>query len=409
MDEKNQGRRAVIVSALVTALCLLGDSMLYVVLPIYWREAGLTSLWEVGILLSVNRLVRIPLGPLIGRWLQQIEGRTGLLIAVALACLTTIAYGFQGFWLWLAARCLWGIAWTILRIGSLALVVSASSDLNRGELMGLYNGLYRLGSLGGMLAGALLVTMYGLQTASLLFAVCALPALALIFAYIPKSFIHTKTDGDSGWEHRISVWKKGSVRLTLLSGLLLALSYQGVFASTISRLFEERQPLLFIGGLVIGSAVMASVIQGIRWGWEPWAAPQFGRWADRFGKKPLFIGTLVAASCLFASLHAPVSFAIWLCILLVVQLTATILTTLMDTWAADEAVRRSNSTELMALYTVTADIGAALGPLTAFWLDEHFGLPVVYGCLACMLLLLALAWVRVSEAKPKPVSPDNTL
>lgn len=405
MDGSNRGRRQVIAVALVTACCLLGDSMLYVVLPIYWREAGLTSLWEVGILLSVNRLVRIPLGPFVGMWLQRTEGRAGLLIAAALACVTTFSYGLQGFWLWLAMRCLWGIAWTILRISGFSLVVSASTPHNRGELMGLFNGLYRLGSLGGMLVGALLVARYDLQVASLVFAVCALPAFLLICMYIPRSFIRKETGDHPGSGLRTSLWKNGSVRLTLVSGLLLALSYQGVFASTVSRLFEERQPVVLVGGLMIGAAVMASVLQGVRWGWEPWAAPQCGRLADRYGKKRLLLGTLLVAAWLFALLHAPVSFAGWMCMLLAVQMTATILTTVMDTWAADEAARQTNSAEMMTIYTVVGDVGAALGPLIAFWMDGRFGLPVVYAGMAVMLLLLALAWIRVPETRP--VRIDN--
>lgn len=406
MDEKDRGKRQVIAVALVTACCLLGDSMLYVVLPIYWREAGLSSLWEVGVLLSVNRLVRIPLGPLIGLWMQRIEGRTALVIAVALASMTTFSYGFQGFWLWLAMRCLWGIAWTILRIGGLSLVVSASTGRNRGEWMGLYNGLYRLGSLGGMLVGAVLVAVYSLGTTSLLFALCALPALVLIYAYIPRSFLSGRPGDAPAAAMRTSIWKKGRVRLTLATGLLLALTYQGVFASTISRLFEERPPVMLMGGIVIGAAVMASVLQGVRWGWEPWAAPWCGRWADRYGKKTIFIGTMAAASCLFALLHVPVSLAIWLGMLVVLQMTATILTTVMDTWAADVAARHSNRTEVMTMYTVMCDGGAALGPLLAYWLDGQFGLPVVYVGMAVILMLLAIVWMRVSESVS--LSRDNT-
>ncbi|GHU95323.1 hypothetical protein AGMMS49974_06540 [Deltaproteobacteria bacterium] len=41
-DAKN--RRHISVFALVTALCLMGDSMLYTVLPVYFQQAGLTSL-----------------------------------------------------------------------------------------------------------------------------------------------------------------------------------------------------------------------------------------------------------------------------------------------------------------------------------------------------------------------------
>lgn len=57
----------VVMIAIITGLCILGDSMLYVVLPTHWNEAGLTSLWEVGALLSINRFIRVPLNPIVSR------------------------------------------------------------------------------------------------------------------------------------------------------------------------------------------------------------------------------------------------------------------------------------------------------------------------------------------------------
>ncbi|MGW9129087.1 MFS transporter, partial [Paenibacillus chitinolyticus] len=182
------GKTQVIAVALVTALCMLGDSMLYVVLPIYWKEAGLSSLWEVGVLLSVNRLVRVPLGPLVGKWYERTGGRTGLFLAVGLAFVTTFAYGFQGFWLWLIARCLWGVAWTFLRLGAYSLIVTVAEEHNRGQFMGLYNGLYRLGSLGGMLGGALLASVYGMFFAAVVLATLSLFALILLFLYVRPTF-----------------------------------------------------------------------------------------------------------------------------------------------------------------------------------------------------------------------------
>ncbi|MDV2687405.1 hypothetical protein RYX56_23955, partial [Alkalihalophilus lindianensis] len=56
----------VISISLVTAICLVGDSMLYIALPIFWKEVGLDSLWQVGILLSINRFIRLPFNPIIG-------------------------------------------------------------------------------------------------------------------------------------------------------------------------------------------------------------------------------------------------------------------------------------------------------------------------------------------------------
>lgn len=60
---ENANLKPIIFLALITAVSLFGDSMLYVVLPIHWNDVGLTSLIEVGILLSANRFVRLPLAP----------------------------------------------------------------------------------------------------------------------------------------------------------------------------------------------------------------------------------------------------------------------------------------------------------------------------------------------------------
>ncbi|EJL30449.1 MFS transporter, partial [Brevibacillus sp. BC25] len=175
------------------------------------------------------------------------------------------------------------------------------------------------------------------------------------------------------------------------------------FTSTLSRVIEVREPLLMIGGVVLGAAVIASVIQGIRWGWEPWAAPLVGKLSDRHGRTNLFIGTLLVASVLFAVLQAASSLVLWFAILFGIQLTATIITTVMDTLAADEAARQANSQAVMTQYSVVSDLGAALGPLLAFWLDEQVGLSPMYTGIAIILLLVGLVWL----GRPKLIKMES--
>ena len=100
--------RSVVIVALVTAACLAGDSMLYIVLPTQWQAAGLDSLWEVGILLSVNRFIRLPLTPLVGWVYAHVNVRMGVLVAVLLTGALTVGYGYaHDFWVWLGLR-QWG-------------------------------------------------------------------------------------------------------------------------------------------------------------------------------------------------------------------------------------------------------------------------------------------------------------
>lgn len=121
----NLNRHAPIAIAWITGICLLGDSMLYIVLPVYGlQQYGLDSFWQIGLLLSVNRLVRLPLGPLLGWLYARMPVRVGITAAVAAANLTTLAFGAgSGFPLLLAARALWGAAWSLLRIGGYLIIL----------------------------------------------------------------------------------------------------------------------------------------------------------------------------------------------------------------------------------------------------------------------------------------------
>lgn len=96
------------IDAWVTAICLLGDSALYVVLPLFYTEFGLRSLWEVGVLLAFNRLIRLPLHPLIRRFYEtRDEKLSGLRIGAGLTFLATLGYAVSdGFWILLLAHLL---------------------------------------------------------------------------------------------------------------------------------------------------------------------------------------------------------------------------------------------------------------------------------------------------------------
>lgn len=93
--------------SIVTALSLVGDSMLYITLPIFWKEAGLSSLWQVGFLLSINRFVRLPANPLIGWLYNRISLKSGLIFAIIIGSISTLGCGVvKGFLGWIILRSL---------------------------------------------------------------------------------------------------------------------------------------------------------------------------------------------------------------------------------------------------------------------------------------------------------------
>jgi MFS family permease len=218
--------------AIVTDLSLLGDSMLYIVLPIYWEEVGLDSIWQVGILLSINRFIRLPFNPIVGWIYKRISLRTGLVIAVVPGSITTLGYGFfKGFVAWIILRGLWGIAWSFFRIGGLSSVAYYADVNHRGEAMGLYNGLYRLGSLFGMLLGGIFVMIIGLEAVSIIFGCFSILGLPLIIrsfgtglsaqAEKVATTIQESLPTPSMLKHKVII---------IMSGFFIAMLFQGVMS-----------------------------------------------------------------------------------------------------------------------------------------------------------------------------------
>lgn len=392
-------KKPITLVALVTAFCLLGDSMLYVVLPIYWKEAGLSSLWQVGVLLSVNRLVRLPLNPLIGWLYHKMPLRVGLIAAVLLGALTTAGYGLlQGFAAWLVLRSVWGIAWSLLRMGGFLTVIAYSDDTNRGRWMGRYNGVSRIGSLFGMLLGGLLAPIIGLAPVALAFGFIALAGLPAVGLFLPKGDKANQPSPAGGAATRSELtgtdqgawYKSAIVRKAIATGLTLSM-LQAILTATLSLVIDSNfsgTQTLF--GFALAGTALAGVLQAVRWTSEPLLASWFGRLSDGSkGRLPLFVASLLASAAGFALMPWPLPFALWLAAVLLVMIAGTAMSTLMDALASD-AARTGSVVAVMTAYSVATDLGSAIGPAASYaiagWagglVPAYVGSAVIFAALA---------------------------
>ncbi|WP_110943562.1 MFS transporter [Virgibacillus senegalensis] len=398
-SRKNQ----VIGIALITAISVLGDAMLLIALPIYWEEAGLVSLWQVGVLLSVNRFIRLPVNPLIGLFYQHFQRRTGILIAVYLAVATTASYGLlSNFWLLVWMRALWGIAWSFLRLGGYLIVIEASTDSNRGQYVGLYNGLWGLGGLTGMLVGGILIDQTSFLLTACLFAFIGLTAIPVVYWLIPAKTEHTSSSSRvKGWGKG---WNSGRIWLVLVTGGAVGIMVFGLFASTLSQLLASRFPSSWsVSGLTIGAASLAGFIQAVRWAWDPFLAPKIGKLLNH--SRAMFRSLLVvlfSGGAMFIIIGNSMTLTILIPALLLFQLTSTGFVTTSDTLAASTAAK-TDRVKMMTAYTITVDVGAALGPLISFWLMDISSIALVYTLAGSLLLLFGVGWLLVFIRKDHPL------
>ncbi|WP_165452425.1 MFS transporter [Paenibacillus thalictri] len=392
------GRMPVIIIAWVTAICILGDSMLYIVLPVYWEQFGLDALWQVGVLLSINRFVRLPLNPLIGPLYRRITKRSGVLIAVALAIVTTWSYGFlHGFWVLAAMRALWGAAWSLLRLGGYLTVLECASERTRGGLLGTYNGLIGVGSLIGMLAGGVLADIVGVRTVCAVLGVLTLAGIPFVLRYIPATVSVSHDSSPAPESEKTFQWRHREALFVLTSGIVISIVYFGMYTSTMSRMVEEHTADALLPGLLIGAATLTGIVQAIRWSWSPFLSPWIGRLSDRMPSRlPLFVGSLLLGGVIFALLPIQLPVWLWLAVLLVAQLSNTAVLTLMDAVASDTASRTSK-VAFMTAYTTGTDLGAAIGPFIGYALAAQLGLGSIYWLSAVLLLAVGAAWAAASR------------
>ena len=176
--------RGAIISSGVVAFAGLGDALLYPVLPIYGKEMGF-SVFVIGLLLSVNRFVRIIANTPIANIVAKFGMRKVLIICSGLAVITTIFYGIEwGLASFFIARILWGLSYSGLKIASLnyaAQVKNAS-----GLAFGISRSINSLGALFALLFCPMLIASVGVKNG--FFTVAAISLVGVILALLPSIF-----------------------------------------------------------------------------------------------------------------------------------------------------------------------------------------------------------------------------
>lgn len=394
---KKSDSQVIVIVAVITAISLFGDSMLYIALPIFWKEAGLNSIWQVGVLLSINRFIRLPINPIIGLLYQKISLKTGFIIAIILGSLTTLGYGlFNGFIAWIILRGIWGIAWSFFKIGGLSVVAIHAEENSRGKSIGLYNGIYRLGSLVGMLAGGILVPLIGLDIVSIIFGCMTLIGLPLILLFMNSGSSENKDTSENSVEKSLFIHHLTKRNLTIIiTGFCVTLLIQGVLMSTISSILEYHYgEIILLFGITFNVTILAGIILSIRWIWEPFLGERFGHWSDgEKGRIPILLFSLIFTSIAFGLLSSSFPIFIYIMVIFIVLVGATGLTTIVDAIALD-ASKKTNVVSYLTSYSIVQDLGASIGPFISFiLLGLENGLSYIYIGGAGILLILAILWL----------------
>ena len=382
-----------------TALSLMGDATLYTVLPTHTAEAGI-SLASVGLMLGVNRAVRLLFNPVAGRVYDRSPRRRLFVASLFVGALSTALYAVtRGFWPLLAGRVLWGLAWSGIWVGGAVIILDVSGPQDRGRLTGLYNTWFFLGAALGALAGGFLTDRLGYAAAMWIGA--GLTAFGGLVACILLPETRGRQPQPAGLAGTVPAAAEPHQPGPPARGLWVAAAMQGVnrfvtagvLMATLGLLVQER---LGQAGELFGVATITGVLMAARTSLSIVAAPAAGVVSDRLGSRWRVSGWLLAAGAAGMALLAQPGPA---AILAGIGLGAVagggiqvLATTLTGDLAGDAQRGRS-----IGWLNTAGDLGSALGPPVAYALLPWLGLPAVYWLCAVLFgaqWLVVLVWQR---------------
>lgn len=392
-----------------TASVILGDSLIYIVLPISIAEfeiggaLGLSQAFWIGFALSINRFIRLASNSLAAGVYQRFGLRWPFVAATLLGASTTLVYGFsKGILVLILARALWGIAYSHLRLASQLTALEISSPSTRGKLFGLFNSGQRAGSFVAVTGGAFLADATSRQFTFTVLAAIGLLGVA-VATQVPAIATGLKsqdarsgeagakggsqTAGDSSFIWNILVARTQGVEAAA-RWYMLSISYlrfstafaaNGLVIATITPYLSEviaGDATVF--GFTVSIITLAGVLVGIRWFANLALAVPFGHLADTLGRRPtILIGIGVMLVMLAVIGLAPNLEAVVIA-LPVLFIAGALLETALDT-AMGEAAPDTARASVMARYSTWLDLGAATGPIVGFVIGDAIGFGAGYG------------------------------
>ncbi len=369
MTQQRRTYGPVMLVGAAVAFTLLGDQALYAILPVYFEKLGLTH-FHVGVLLSVNRWIRLVTNHAAERMTRRLNTTVLLAAAIVLGAGLTAIYATRpAFPILLGARLLWGLCWSILRQVGAMTAVRCAPPGGEGRLMGLYSGITRFGFIAGAFGGALLFDLVGF--ASTLWLLAGLSLLGT-----PLGVLSGRWHGAGRIRAENTRRRNGGGTGALLAcGLVCGCVGPGLVAATLGHILKQRVgESVAVGTVVVGIATLNGLLLAARHAIGLLGSPGLGMLGDRIGHRRGMVAFFSAATVALLA-------AAWvdaLIALVAAVLAFFICMTALQVILSAEAGKCGPKT--YASYATTADLGAAIGPLLGWTMLGLLAQPTIIYC-----------------------------
>lgn len=390
-------------------LCSLPLFILAFLLPIYAQELG-ASASDIGGLFAVFSLAMIVVRPIVGMAIDRYGRRYFLLGGLSAYVLAMVVFTLaDSLTMLYVARLIQGIGAALTWIATYTIAAELATAGRRGEAIGEADGAGERGGVYGAIAAFGLMTWLPLRTGWMLvfmaYTACAIAGVWLAWRRVPetKSTIPAPSSESATAKRQprlleMLTWDLGK----LLFIVFLTKASQALVNPLLLIFLRDRFNLAFwqLAIAYLPAAVLLGFLPG-----------RMGRLSDRIGRLPLMvIGLIISALTSWAM--PGLSSLGWFVAVFALNALGIVTATPAQKAMVGDLTQREHWGRAFGLYTFTASLGTAAGPLLGGWLYDQEGQAMPFYANA-MLLVVSALWtvlmLRRSDARPRRFSFSNVL
>jgi MFS family permease len=369
-------------------LCSLPLFILAFLLPIYAQELG-ASASDIGGLFAVFSLAMIVVRPIVGTAIDRYGRRYFFLSGLGAYALAMVVFTLADtLTLLYVARLIQGIGAALTWIATYTIAAELAASGRRGEAIGEADGAGERGGVYGAIGAFALMAWLPLRMGWMLvfmaYTACAILGVWLAWRRVPE----TKSTVSVRRPEPAVIERKPGFLETLTWGLGKLLFV--VFLTKASQALVNPLLLIFLRdrfGLAFWQLAIAYLPAALILGFLP---GRMGRLSDRIGRVPLMvIGLLISAltSCAMPGLSS----LGWFVAVFALNALGIVTATPSQKAMVGDLTQREHWGRTFGLYTFTASLGTAAGPLLGGWLYDQAGQSMPFYANA-MLLTVSAFW-----------------
>jgi MFS family permease len=374
-------------------LIALGFGLVAPVLPQFATtfDVGATA---AAVIVSIFAFMRLVFAPAGGALIVRLGERPVYVAGLLIVAASTAACAFaQDYWQLLIFRGLGGAGSVMFTVASMALVVRLAPPESRGRVSGAYASAFLIGNVCGPVVGGLLAG-FGLRVPFLVYAAALVLAALVVQTQLSHVPAASRPDGRTApaMELRTAL-RDSAYRAGLFSSFANGWATFGVRMATV--------PLFAVAALNAGP-------ESAGWALAMFAAANAvaltfsGKLADSLGRKPMMISGLLVTGTATATIGFTHELLWFLVATAAAGIGSGLLGPAQQAAMADVIGNERSGGRVLAVFQMTSDSGAIIGPVLAGLLADRLGYGWAFGVTGGVLVAAAAGWVLARETFQRP-------